>query len=99
MVGLSEIPLSNKNQEFDIQLGNKIYHLRVVFREYCGWVLDVMTQSKEEILLGIPLVHGVDIFEQYWYLGFDGSLVFICENIDDELSYDQIGQANKLYFG
>lgn len=99
MVELSEIPLSNKNQEFDIQLGNKIYHLRVVFREYCGWVLDVMTQSKEEILLGIPLVHGVDIFEQYRYLGFDGSLVFVCENIDDELSYEQIGQANKLYFG
>ncbi|MFV8941783.1 phage baseplate plug family protein [Moellerella wisconsensis] len=98
-MSVSEIPLSNKNQEFDIQLGGKVYHLRVVFREYCGWILDVMTQSKEEVLLGIPIVHGVDIFEQYRYLGFDGSLFFYCEDPTDELSYSQIGHTNKLYFG
>lgn len=98
MMDILEIPLSNKNQEFDIQLGNKTYHLRVTFREYCGWVLDVMTQSKEGILLGIPLVHGVDIFAQYRYLGFDGSLVFVCENMDDERSSVNLGEKKKLYF-
>lgn len=93
-----EIPLMSKNQEFDIQLGNKVYHLRVVFREYCGWVLDVMTQSKEDILTGVPLLHGVNIFEQYRYLGLSGSLTFHCENPENELEQSELGKGNKLYF-
>ncbi len=98
MMDILEIPLSNKNQEFDIQLGNKTYHLRVAFGEYCGWTLDVMTQSKDEILSGIPLVHGVDIFAQYRYLGFDGSLVFSCEDPALELEFNETGKGNRLYF-
>ncbi|WP_248468112.1 phage baseplate plug family protein [Providencia rettgeri] len=96
MMDILEIPLSNKNQEFDIQLGNKTYHLRVTFREYCGWVLDIMTQSKEEIISGIPLVHGVDIFEQYQYLGFNGKLIFHCNEAESE--FYNLGNSNKLYF-
>lgn len=98
MMDILEIPLSNKNQEFDIQLGNKTYHLRMTFREYCGWVLDVMTQSKEEILSGIPLVHGVDIFGRYRYLGLDGMLFFYCDKPELELELNDIGKGNRLYF-
>lgn len=93
-----EIPIFDKSQEMDIQLGIKKYHLRIKYIEFCGWMLDVMTQAREEILMGVPLLHGVDIFGQYRYLGFDGSLLFYCEDPSDEIDMNEIGKGNRLYF-
>ncbi|MEY0576985.1 phage baseplate plug family protein [Providencia manganoxydans] len=98
MNNVIEIPILNKNQELDIQLGRKNYHLRIKYMEFCGWVLDVMTQAKEEILMGIPLLHGVDIFGQYRYLGLEGSLLFYCEDPSYETDMNEAGKGNRLYF-
>lgn len=64
-----EIPVSNKNQQFDIQLGGGRYRIRLVYRQFCGWVVDMMTQTGSEIFTGVPLVSGVDILEAYRYTG------------------------------
>lgn len=94
MNNIIEIPLQATNQEFDIQLGNKNYHLKTTYREFNGWMLDIQTQSKEDILMGIPLLHGIDIFEQYRYLGLDGRLVYYCDEPENELKL----HGGKLYF-
>ncbi len=96
MGNIVEIPLQATNQELDIQMGNNNYHLKVTYMEFFGWILDVSTQTKEVILCGIPLVHGIDIFEQYKYLGFNGKLIFNCNEPESE--FDSLGNNNKLYF-
>ncbi|MBX6956720.1 hypothetical protein EX227_02800 [Providencia rettgeri] len=93
-----DMNLLARSQEFDIQLSGVNYHLSVTYRGPAGWTLDIMTQDKELILAGIPIVSGVDILEQYQYMGFKGSLFFVCEDMEDELSYEQFGVRNKLYF-
>lgn len=98
MNDIIEIPLQPTNQEFDIQMGKANYHLKITYMEFCGWTLDVMTQTREVILCGVPLVHGVDIFEQYRYLGLNGKLVLNCDEPESELDFNEIGKGNRLYF-
>ncbi|MEQ5223665.1 hypothetical protein ABN242_16825 [Providencia alcalifaciens] len=93
-----EITLTSNNQEFDIQLNKVNYRFKVTYMEFFGWMLDIKTAQGEDILTGVPLVSGVDILQQYQYMGFNGSLFFVCEDMEDELSYEQFGVGNKLYF-
>ncbi|HAS8353279.1 TPA: hypothetical protein I7721_19530 [Vibrio vulnificus] len=93
-----EIPVSNKNQQFDIQLGGGRYRIRLVYRQFCGWVVDMMTQTGSEIFTGVPLVSGVDILEAYRYTGIKGSLFFYCENQENETDRDELSIGNRLYF-
>ncbi len=98
MSRLTEIPLKASNQEMDISLGGVIYHLRIKYNEYSGWMLDVMTQSRTPVLSGIPVIHGIDIFEQYRYMGLNGLLIFYCEKPENESEFDEFGRGNRLYF-
>ncbi|MDH0356860.1 hypothetical protein [Morganella sp. GD04133] len=93
-----EIPVSNKNQQFDIQLGGERYRIRLVYRQFCGWVADMMDQSGADIFTGVPLVSGTDILEPYRYMGFNGSLIFVCDETAGELSLSEFGRKNRLYF-
>lgn len=93
-----EVNLTSKNQEFDIQLNKVNYRFKVTYMEFCGWVLDIKTSQGEVMLAGVPLVSGIDILQQYQYMGFNGSLFFVCEDMEDELSPNELGRKNKLYF-
>lgn len=93
-----EIPVSNKNQQFDIQLGGGRYRIRLVYRQFCGWVADMMDQAGADIFTGVPLVSGTDILEPYRYMGFNGSLIFVCDETAGELSLSEFGRKNRLYF-
>lgn len=93
-----EIPVSNKNQQFDIQLGGGRYRIRLVYRQFCGWVADMMDQAGTDIFTGVPLVSGTDILEPYRYMGFNGSLIFVCDETAGELSLSEFGRKNRLYF-
>ncbi|HED3888091.1 TPA: hypothetical protein R4229_000403 [Morganella morganii] len=93
-----EIPVSNKNQQFDIQLGGGRYRIRLVYRQFCGWVADMMDQAGADIFTGVPLVSGTDILEPYRYMGFNGSLIFVCDETAGELSLSEFGRQNRLYF-
>ncbi|MEM8258231.1 phage baseplate plug family protein [Morganella morganii] len=97
-MNIIEIPVSNKNQQFDIQLGGKYYRIRLVYRQFCGWTADMMDQTGTEIFTGVPLVSGVDILEPYRYMGFNGSLIFVCDETAGELSFRELGRKNRLYF-
>lgn len=98
MMNIVEIPVSAKNQQFDIRLSGKYYRVRLVYREFCGWVVGIMSRTGEMILTGIPLVSGVDILEPYRYMGFSGSLFFVCDETAGELSHRDLGRGNKLYY-
>lgn len=61
-----EIPLnSNPEQRFNIVINEVKYEVRVILNSRTGiWTMDLSTQN-EEIVTGIALLPGVDIFEQY----------------------------------
>ncbi|PHM66899.1 phage baseplate plug family protein [Xenorhabdus stockiae] len=92
-----EIPLLAGNQVFDIQLGGIAYRMRIQYRGVAGWVLDIMHPNSEPMVLGTPLVSGVDILESYQSLGFNGALVFVCKD-GNETSGEGLGDTKRLYF-
>lgn len=98
MIEITEIPLKKNNQEMNILLSGTVYHLIIKHNEYCGWVLDVMSQAKTPILTGIPIVYGVDILEQYQYIGINGVLVFYCDDPESEKEQSELGRKNRIYF-
>ncbi|MDE9464416.1 phage baseplate plug family protein [Xenorhabdus bovienii] len=97
-MNIVEIPLQSENQQFDIQLGGISYRMRLQWRDCAGWILDIMHPNSEPIVMGIPLVFGVDILEQHRYLGFNGSLIFYCDDPKNETNREELGKNNRLYF-
>ncbi|MCP9270143.1 hypothetical protein M5U04_19195 [Xenorhabdus sp. XENO-1] len=97
-MSIVEIPLQTENQQFDIQLGGINYRMQLQWGGCAGWILDIMHPNSEPIVMGIPLVFGVDILEQYRYLGFSGSLVFYCNNPYKEAAEGDLVNDNRLYF-
>ncbi|WFQ80512.1 hypothetical protein PXH59_05090 [Xenorhabdus sp. SF857] len=97
-MNIVEIPVLNGNQLFDIQLGGIEYRMRIQYRGIAGWILDIMRPNGEPIVMGIPLVFGVDILERYRYLGFNGNLIFMNHNPKNETNGEELGSSNRLYF-
>ncbi|MBD2803501.1 hypothetical protein ID855_01980 [Xenorhabdus sp. ZM] len=97
-MNIVEIPLQAESQQFDIQLGGISYRMCLQWRNYAGWILDIRHPNNEPIVVGIPLVFGVDILEQHSYLGFKGSLVFYCNDPKNETKEEELGKNNRLYF-
>ncbi|MDC9622778.1 hypothetical protein PSI22_14310 [Xenorhabdus sp. XENO-7] len=97
-MNIVEVPLQAGNQQFDIQLGGINYRMQLQWRDCAGWILDIMQTNSEPIVTGIPLVFGVDILEQHSYLGFNGSLVFYCDDLKNETNREELGSSQRLYF-
>jgi len=97
---ISEIPLTPKPQYFNIDLAKRTYRFVLAYRN--GWTLDVYSTEHdpaEPIILGLPLVTGVDILSQYQHLGIGGALVILSDStVFAEPTRDNLGQATRLYF-
>jgi hypothetical protein len=71
------IPLSPEPQSFAIVLAGKEYRLTVRWSDADegGWYLDIEEPERAAaILMGLPLVTGCDLLEQFSYLEFGGRL-------------------------
>jgi hypothetical protein len=71
------IPLTPEPQSFGIVLGGKEYRLTVRWLEAQegGWHLDIQEpDNAAPIIMGMPLVAGCDLLEQFAYLEFGGEL-------------------------
>lgn len=96
-----EIPLSPEPQRFNITLSGAQYHMTVIWRnvETGGWVLDIADFSGNPIIQGIPLVTGVNLLDQYAYLGFTGVLwVQTTADPDAVPTFDNLGVGSHLYW-
>ena len=79
-MSVNEIPMIPDNQEFRITLGDISYTLRVLWRDDAGWIMDVMDSGAQPLLMGVPLVPGVNLLAQYPDLGISGALVVMTDN-------------------
>lgn len=95
-----EVPLIAAPQSFGIALANVQYQLTVHWCEPSAcWVLDIADVNQTPILLGIPLVPGIDLLAQYAYLGFGGGLyVQSLSDINQIPTFDSLGSDGLVFF-
>jgi hypothetical protein len=95
-----EIPLIPSPQTFQLTLDNISYQMQVVWNWVMqAWVLDIYDIQGDALVLGIPMVTGADLLEQYAYLGFTGKLVV--ESDQDTLApptFTNLGLLAHLYY-
>lgn len=92
------VPLSPEPQSFGITLAGKEYRLTVRWFEAVegGWTLDVQQPENDlPYIMGLPIVTGCDLLEQYAYMEFGGELW-----LDSELpaTLDTLGTDVELVF-
>jgi len=94
------IPLIPANQEFDISLAGVSYHLKIKWNKFTNsWVLDIQDSQQNDILVGVPMVTGCDLLEQYEYLGIGGAMVVQSTNNPDLVpDYNTLGSTGNLFF-
>lgn len=101
MTTITRIPLSPGNKRFSIALGGTTYRMRVLWDDETngGYVLDIGDETGAPILLGVPLVTGVDLLVQYPHLNFGGSLFVTTDRDTGDLpTYDGLGVTSQLTF-
>jgi hypothetical protein len=102
-----EIPLIDPPQLFSISLNGVTYELRVLWREVRdpdgnqlgGWTLDIVGEDGVTILVGIPMLPGLDLLAQYAYLNIGGQL-FVQNDSDwtQPPTFGDLGKTSHLYF-
>lgn len=98
MAGYYTIPLDPEPQSFGITLAGKEYRLTVRWfaAEEGGWHLDIQEpDNAAPLIMGLPLVTGCDLLEQFAYLDFGGELW-----VDSDLpaALDNLGAEVELVF-
>lgn len=94
-----KLPLVPGAQEFTITLAGVTYRIRLVYRndEFGGaWYIDMVRLDGTDSLLGIPLVIGADLLEQFQYKGFGHLVVEMSGSNTDRPNYTDIGNYVNL---
>jgi len=97
-----EIPLlAGTPQSLQINLGGVDVVLTLRYRDATdgGWILDIDDANKNALVHGIALVTGIDLLEQYAYIGLPGGLFLqSASNPDAVPTFDSLGVDAKLYW-
>lgn len=95
-----EVPLSRGSQSFTLEL-EKTYQFVIVWREGVeggGWFLDVSDDAGSPLVLGLPLVVGTNLLDQFSYLELGELWVELDGREDRALVYDDVGTTARLYW-
>lgn len=95
MIQVQEVPLSNNSQTFTISIDRTIYRLNIVWRSTV-YVMDILDNSNNIIISGIPLVSGLDLLEQFNYLGIPREVVILSDVPYTDPIYDTLGLSTYL---
>lgn len=95
-----EIPLSPEPQRFNVDLGGSTYRLRIMWCKECQcWTLDIYDAAGVELVLGVPLVTGLDLLRQFPHLGIPGALLVQTDfDANAVPTFDNLGTTGRLYF-
>jgi hypothetical protein len=97
-----EIPTSSTPQQFSVTLNGVVYNLTLSFRNnpMAGWTLDIADANNINLACGLPLVTGVNLLEQYAYLGINGTLIVSTDgDFFATPTFDNLGTLSHLWFG
>ena len=95
-----EIPLTAAPQRFNIALQGVIYIIDLRWNHMSSqWYIDIYDGDSSLLVGNTPLVTGVNLLEQYDFLGFGGELRMQTDGNTDQLpTYDNLGTDSHLYF-
>ena len=94
------IPLTSGAQKFQVSLGDQTVQIRLVWRtaEGGGWFMDVMQTDGTAIVAGVPLRCGVNLFDQYEYLGLGKMQCMLDGDDSRDPDYEDMGTNLQLYW-
>ena len=100
MTTTSEIPLISSPQTLGISLLGVVYNLQLVWNVISqAWIIDIADTNNTPILQGVPLVTGVNLLEQYSYLGIGGALYVQSDGVStDQPTVTNLGTQSHLLF-
>ena len=95
-----EIPTSSDNQTFSISLAGVPYRVNLYWGGINNtWIIDILDNSNNPILTGIPVVANIDLLAPFGYLNFGGRLIAQTDhNTDAPPSLTNLGTTGHIYF-
>lgn len=96
-----EIPLQAVAQQLIVSLRGIEYRLTVYWSVPLDcWVADFADPNGNDILTGIPLVTGADLFEQFDYLDLGlGALIVQTDHDQDAVpTFTNLGTTGHVYY-
>lgn len=95
-----EIPMRPQPQTFTIALVGVLYRLST---RWCGamgaWILDIYGPDELPLVLGIPVVTGVDLLGQYKHLGIAGRIVVqTLGDLEKVPGFEDLGVSGLVFF-
>lgn len=94
------IPTSGQPQTFKVTLVSATYEFTLQYANagVGAWILTISDDQGNQ-LVSFSLVAGIDLLEQYAYLGIGGALfVLNTSDPDDQPTFDNLGTDCQLYF-
>lgn len=92
-----EIPLTNEPEQlFSIKLNGIVFKFNVKLNSRLGvWFLDI-SKAGVDIVTGIALVGGVDVFKQF-NIGVKNAFIVNIENTRLDPNKENLGEYSKLF--
>ena len=95
-IQVQEIPLNAASQTLNIGILGVNYTFNIIWRG-TGYIMDILTASGTPLVQGISLVTGLDLLEQYTYLGLPFELVMLSDGIPNQVpTYTNLGISTHL---
>lgn len=96
-----KIPLTNVPQQFEIELAGRSLLMESKWNgQQSAWELSISDSvTAEPLIVGLPLVTGVDLLKQFAHTGIPGRLV--CYTDGDQFApptLKNLGQEAALYY-
>lgn len=96
-----EIPLVPQQAVFDVLFDDGVLTFRLLYNEAveAGWMLDIYDRDQTPLIMGIPLVAGADLLQQYATLGLNLKLWVVTDG-DATLppTRDNLGLQSRLLY-
>jgi hypothetical protein len=96
-----KLPFVNSNQKFNISLDGKSLSVTCVWnQEIPAWVISIQdANTGDDIITGVSLVTGVNLFEQFYYTGVTGFLIVYTNGNPTEIpTFESLGNESNVYY-
>ena len=95
-----EVPVSPKPESFSLELANVGFKFTTAWCPPLScWVISITLPDDTPVVMGIPVVTGVDLLAPYAYLGFGGGLIAQpLGDVDTPPTFENFGVSGLLFF-
>lgn len=95
-----ELPLTPIPQTFSMFMNGVVWNITLRWSPISElWIIDFADSKGAPVLMGVPVVGGLDLLGQHQHLNFGGSLVAQTDNAPlDPPTFNNLGVTSHLFF-